>query len=114
MNMKVGYIEIPVFDMKEAVNFYEKLFGTKKLLESEKLVIFDCNGVEIALVCDGKKNVVKGIYFVVDDVDQAYSELKNRSVEFLGEPVNASWGGRIVCFKDPDGNEFCIYKMLEK
>lgn len=112
--MKIGYLEIPVSDMKRAVNFYEKLFGTKKLFESEKHVIFECDGVEIALVSDGKKNLIKGLYFIVDDVDRAYSELKNRGVEFLGEPVNESWGGRIVCFKDPDGNRYGIYRMLKK
>lgn len=31
MSMKVGYIEIPVSDMKRAMSFYEKLFGVSKL-----------------------------------------------------------------------------------
>ncbi len=39
MIMKIGYIEIPVSDMKVAVDFYGKLFGPKKLFESEKHVL---------------------------------------------------------------------------
>jgi|GEM_PF-4833415 len=38
----------------------------------------------------------------------------NRGIDFSDEPANTSWGGRIICLKDPDGNKYGIYKMLEK
>jgi predicted enzyme related to lactoylglutathione lyase len=115
--MKVGYLQIPVSDVKESANFFEKLFGKNKLFESPSHVIFNCDGVEIAIISGGqkgKKEGTKGIYFVVDDVDKVFNELKSRGVEFQGEPANESWGGRIVCFTDPDGNKYGIYKMLER
>lgn len=44
----------------------------------------------------------------VTDFDAAYAELKSAGIEFLGEPVIAVGGGRIVSFRDPEGNELQI------
>jgi hypothetical protein len=37
-----------------------------------------------------------------------YSQLKELCVEFLFEPVIAGGGGKIVSFRDPEGNEVQI------
>src|SRR5688500_10975277 len=44
----------------------------------------------------------------VSDFGAAYAKLKAAGVEFLGEPVIAVGGGRIVSFRDPEGNELQI------
>jgi len=44
----------------------------------------------------------------VTDFDAAYVKLKSAGVEFLGEPVTAVGGGRIISFRDPEGNELQI------
>jgi glyoxylase I family protein len=44
----------------------------------------------------------------VSDFDAAYARLKDAGVQFLGEPVVAVGGGRIVSFRDPEGNELQI------
>jgi glyoxylase I family protein len=44
----------------------------------------------------------------VTDFDAAYAKLKAAGVEFLGEPVTAVGGGRIISFRDPEGNELQI------
>ena len=44
----------------------------------------------------------------VSDFDQAYEQLKELGVEFLFEPVIAVGGGKIVSFRDPEGNEVQI------
>ena len=41
----------------------------------------------------------------VSDFDGAYAALKGSGVEFLSEPGVATGGGRIVSFRDPEGNE---------
>ena len=44
----------------------------------------------------------------VNDFDQAYARLKAAGVQFLFEPVKAVGGGKIVSFRDPEGNELQI------
>jgi glyoxylase I family protein len=44
----------------------------------------------------------------VSDFDKAYAELKAIGVPFLFEPIVAVGGGRIVSFRDPEGNEVQI------
>ncbi len=42
-----------------------------------------------------------------DDVRATYRQLRQRGVEFLGEPKDEPWG-TFVMLKDPDGNQFVI------
>lgn len=44
----------------------------------------------------------------VNDFDAACARLKTAGVEFVGEPGLALGGGRIVSFRDPEGNELQI------
>ncbi len=44
----------------------------------------------------------------VSDFDAAYAKLKTAGIEFLGDPVIAVGGGKIVSFRDPEGNEVQI------
>ncbi len=44
----------------------------------------------------------------VADFDRAYSQLKEAGVQFLFDPVQAVGGGKIVSFRDPEGNEVQI------
>jgi catechol 2,3-dioxygenase-like lactoylglutathione lyase family enzyme len=44
----------------------------------------------------------------VSDFDAACAQLKTAGVEFVGEPGLALGGGRIVSFRDPEGNELQI------
>jgi catechol 2,3-dioxygenase-like lactoylglutathione lyase family enzyme len=44
----------------------------------------------------------------VSDFDKAYARLRAAGVQFLFEPVKAVGGGKIVSFRDPEGNELQI------
>lgn len=44
----------------------------------------------------------------VSDFDEAYAMLKSAGVEFLFEPGTAIGGGKVVSFRDPEGNELQI------
>ena len=44
----------------------------------------------------------------VRNFDQAYAALGNAGIRFLSEPGQATGGGRIVSFRDPEGNELQI------
>jgi catechol 2,3-dioxygenase-like lactoylglutathione lyase family enzyme len=51
------------------------------------------------------KGVGTGLFFVVDDCQKAYEELKARGVEFTDEPEQRPYGID-AGFRDPFGNSF--------
>jgi catechol 2,3-dioxygenase-like lactoylglutathione lyase family enzyme len=44
----------------------------------------------------------------VSDFDEAYRRLAGLGIKFLFEPVQAVGGGKLVSFRDPEGNELQI------
>ena len=44
----------------------------------------------------------------VSDFEEAYARVKAAGAEFLFEPTTAVGGGRVVSFRDPQGNEVQI------
>ena len=46
---------------------------------------------------------VRWLTFIIDDVPRSMSELKDKGVEFLSEPVTAPDAKHVVCAKGPDG-----------
>ncbi|MGE5611253.1 MAG: VOC family protein [Bacillota bacterium] len=51
---------------------------------------------------------LRHLAFRVNNFDRAYTELKAAGVQFLMEPGAALGGGRVVSFRDPEGNELQI------
>lgn len=45
-----------------------------------------------------------GMIYLVEDCQGTYEELRDRGVEFRGEPEEMPWGTQVVAL-DPDGNE---------
>jgi len=60
--------------------------------------------VEVARFAQG----IRHLALRVGNFDQAYAELKQAGVTFLMEPATAVGGGRVVSFRDPEGNELQI------
>lgn len=107
MIKRISHITFFVSDLKKSVIFYEKILGLKKTGEWSNYAVFDVDGVDLALAPGGKKGRKEGapdIYMSVDDVDEAYKNLKEKSVKSVTEPENQYWGGRTVGFLDPDEN----------
>ncbi|MGA3066346.1 MAG: VOC family protein [Tepidisphaeraceae bacterium] len=51
----------------------------------------------------------------VDDFDQAYKQLKSAGVKFLFDPIDgATGGGKVVSFRDPEGNELQIVQRTPR
>jgi glyoxylase I family protein len=51
---------------------------------------------------------LRHLAFRVSDFEKAYAKLKSAGVTFLFEPTTAVGGGKIVSFRDPEGNELQI------
>ncbi|MQA81839.1 MAG: VOC family protein [Streptosporangiales bacterium] len=53
------------------------------------------------------------VSFTVEDVDATYAELRDRGVQFEGEPATVQeWRMRMVAFRDPDGNSLFLVQSL--
>lgn len=85
---KVYYIRFPVSDLKRAVPFYENTLGLKKTTEWPTGAILDVGEVQFGLELGRKQE----IFLLVDDVDEAYKNLKGKGVEFVTEPKDQPWG----------------------
>ena len=54
------------------------------------------------------------LYFMVKDVDRAYSSLSAKGVMFDGPPADMPWGHRVVRTSDPEGRAVCLAHQLKK
>jgi len=106
---KVYYIRFPVSDLKRAVSFYENILGLKKTSEWPTGAIFDVGGVQFGLEVGLKQE----IFLLVDNVDKAYKNLREKGVKFVTEPKDQHWGARTASFVDPDGNTFTLETFKE-
>jgi predicted enzyme related to lactoylglutathione lyase len=69
------------------------------------MVAFKVGFSEPAIILRKADNVKPAILFMVDNVQQAYEELKQKGVEFLSEPFEIMTGLSVE-FTDPFGNKF--------
>ncbi len=101
---RIPHITIGVSDLKKSVSFYQDILGLEKIGEWPTYAIFDIAGVTFGLEPKAKLEIC----LLVDDVDKAYRNLKDKGVKFATEPKDQPWGVRDATFVDPDGNTFVI------
>jgi len=107
----IGQIAITTNDVQQAVAFYRDGLGLDYLFEAGPLAFFMCGDVRLMLSkaespeFDHPSSIV---YFRVDDIDAARSELIGRGVPFDDEPHliarmpdHELW---MTFFRDPDHN----------
>ena len=103
-----------VSNFLEAVSFYENILGLPKKSQWHNYAVFDLCGIMLGIEPERERAVKKGapeIYLQVDNVDEAYKELKSKGVKFLTEPKDQSWGSRTAKFVDPNGNMFILVQI---
>ncbi len=114
------HVTITVSNLKQSVDFYQRILGFKVtgMLEQNggdfKIVYMDAKGATLELfyfkhggqplpeVKDPDVGI-KHIGFKVDNIDEVVRKLKEANVKFTLEPFDAAGGVRIAFFKDPDG-----------
>lgn len=106
----IGQIAVTVDDLGRARDFYRNTLGMKFLFEAGHLAFFECGGVRLMLTTPEKPEPRGGtiLYFRIDDIHQAYRDLKQRGASFLDEPHLIArmpdhdlW---MVFFKDTEAN----------
>lgn len=106
---------LPVQNLDTAREFYENKLGLDiKFDFSDKgMLAFKVGNNEPAIIIRSMKEAQPAIWFTVEDVRQAYEELKQRGIHFLSEPYEIMTG-LAVEFSDPSGNKLGLTDYSKK
>jgi len=101
-----------VTDMERSIAFYRDTLGFR-LISRDYVARFDIDGVLFELVPNPPGNVLSGtgnarLSLGVTDIRQATHALQAKGVET--GPIKKEPGGLLSYFKDPDGNEICLWQ----
>jgi predicted enzyme related to lactoylglutathione lyase len=101
-----------VNDMEKSIAFYRDILGFH-LTSRDYVARFDIDGVLFELVPNPAGNVLPGngnarLSLGVTDIREATRELESRGV--ATSPIKSEPGGLLSYFKDPDGNELCLWQ----
>jgi predicted enzyme related to lactoylglutathione lyase len=113
---EIGFVAIPVTDMKRARSFYEEVLSLKVSDEMMggkwiEYAIGD-DTLAIANVSDTwtPSDQGTGTALEVEDFDEAIKRLKDRHVRFAAEPFETPCC-HVAVVQDPDGNKLMIHKL---
>lgn len=113
---KIGFVVIPVTDMKRARVFYEGVLGltvSSEMMGGDWLE-YDAGGDTLAIAkADSEwKQSDQGTAAAleVEDLDAAIMKLKVAVIRFAGEPFETPCCHMAVV-QDPDGNRIMIHKL---
>ena len=115
----IGFVGIPVTDLKRARAFYEDVLGlrTSDEMMGEKWIEYAVGDdtLAIANVSDTwtPSDQGTGAALEVEDFDQAIDRLKDRYARFASEPFETPCCHMAV-IQDPDGNKLMIHKLNRK
>jgi predicted enzyme related to lactoylglutathione lyase len=109
----VAAVWVPVDDMDRAVSFYRDALGFELLDQQPQWSEIDANGLRIGLNSrEGTSAHSDGGAVISfqpeDDIEAEMDRLKSAGVEFTGGISDYDWG-RIVPFKDSEGNDLQLY-----
>ncbi|RFS17880.1 VOC family protein [Emticicia sp. C21] len=108
-------MNLPVEDVDFALPFYENILGFKRTSQSNsphKSVVLKRNDIEIGLVENGGDPTQDGCFFEVNDVEDAFEELKANGFSKVDPDFSlqrhgtTSW--KVFFIVAPDGLCYCI------
>src|SRR3954447_19882581 len=109
----VAAVWLPVTDMERAVSFYEETLGLRSTERDSDWSAFDANGLMIGLNGSQEESPHGDGGALVafqpeGELEDEVERLRGAGVEFPDGISEHPWG-RIVPFKDPDGNDLQLY-----
>ena len=119
MDYKLELVAVPVTDVDRAKAFYTDQAGfvadhDHQVDEGLRFVQLTPPGSACSIaigtgIVDSPAGSVTGLQLVVDDIDAARAELRDRGVE-VSDVQDFPWG-RFVFFSDPDGNGWAVQEI---
>jgi len=111
---QVSVIMLGTRNLERAVAFYHQKLGMRLNQQIPGLAFLNGGGVTLALsepLARARETVAGAteVVFPVDNVKQAFGELKSQGVEFVNEPRVVNGPMWAANFKDPDGHFLSIF-----
>jgi predicted enzyme related to lactoylglutathione lyase len=107
----IAAVWLPVNDMNRSVAFYRDTLGLGVTEHGGDWSEVDANGLRIGLNGTESPNGDGGALIAFQpegDIEEEVDRLRGAGVDFSGDISEHPWG-RIVPFKDPDGNDLQLY-----
>jgi predicted enzyme related to lactoylglutathione lyase len=112
----IGFVGIPVTNMKRAREFYEAVLGLKVSEEmmGGKWIEYAIGDDTLAIANVGNhwtpSDQGTGAALEVENFDEAIKRLKDRHIRFVAEPFETPCCHMAVV-QDPEGNKLMIHKL---
>jgi predicted enzyme related to lactoylglutathione lyase len=112
----IGFVGIPVTDLKRAREFYEGVLGLKVSEEmmGGKWIEYTIGDDTLAIANVGNhwtpSDQGTGAALEVENFDEAIKRLKDRHIRFVAEPFETPCCHMAVV-QDPEGNKLMIHKL---
>ena len=113
---KIGFVGIPVTDIKRSREFYEGVLGlevSEEMMDG-KWIEYGVGPDTLAIANVGEQWTPSeqgtGAALEVENFDDAIKRLKDRQVRFAAEPFETPCCHMAVV-QDPDGNKLMIHKL---
>jgi catechol 2,3-dioxygenase-like lactoylglutathione lyase family enzyme len=99
-------------DLERSARFYVDVLGFK-LVSRDVVARFDVDGVLFELVPTRDESKLRGagnarLCLQVDDINEALKDLDGKQVQTT--KPQPKQGGLLASFRDPDGNEICLWQ----
>jgi len=111
----LNFVILHVRNIAAARDFYAETLGAGLEGESPAFVQFQpTGGASFALQQDDQPVPTQNIelWWEVTDVDAEHAALLKREVEMVGGPEDRPFG-RVLSFKDPEGNVVNLYRLKQ-
>ena len=116
----VEELRLTVQDMDASIAYYRDILGLELLSQTEKMARFATSTVALTLergeVAPDGKALAYNTYLIVfycRDIEEMYSLMLKRGLEFKSNRVDYNEVGGTVRFDDPSGHRFCLYVPSE-
>lgn len=116
MLLGVSVIMLGTTDMPRSIAFYRDKLGLQltSVTDNNNFAFFDAGGTTLALSRNHAElsPTIAGateVVFGCDAVASTYEQLKNKGIEFRGEPRDVNGQEWAAAFLDPDGHILSIF-----
>ena len=114
--MNLNQVTVPVIDIPEAIDFYEKL-GLHLIVRSDHYARFECPEGDATFSLHLEKEIAVGacpvIYFECRDLENVYSSLLEKNITFDMAPKDQVWLWKEAHLTDPSGNKIILFHAGE-
>ena len=111
---KIGYVMLGCTNMRRSLDFYNGRLGLAVKSKIPGFAFLDTGSATLCLsesLASFTQNLegATEVVFLVDDIDEGCERLREKGVEFIAGPRQATDTDWAANFRDPDGHKLSIF-----